>query len=105
MGCGKSVALAFLIKLIQSVGASVLLTGNSIVEIDHVLETLIENLQDSWVTPFVRIGSRKVMSRQLERYTLPEAFDSQTDLEAFLKNKRVFAANIRDCGHMVFEAT
>lgn len=41
MGCGKSVALAFLIKLIQSVGASVLLTGNSIVEIDHVLETLI----------------------------------------------------------------
>ncbi len=83
---------------------SVLITGNSIVEINHVLETLLENMQEKWTVPFVRIGSRKMMSSRLDKYTLPDSFDSLDEIEAFLKDQIVFAANIKDCGHLIFQA-
>lgn len=66
-----------MIKLLHSVKMSVLLTGTSIVEIDHVLETMLANMQKDWEVPFVRIGSKKIMSRGLEPYTLPEQFEKK----------------------------
>lgn len=44
------------------------------------------------------------MSKQLEKYTVPEQFEKMADIEAFIKDKFIFAANIKDCGNLLFEA-